>query len=58
MKKVLKILIIALLVIATTFVVACDDSKPWDPPKNQFGDGYDGGIGDLSPGMPDGDDFS
>ena len=58
MKKVLKILIIAVLIMATSLIVACENSKPWNPPTNNFGDGYNGGIGDVSPGMPDGDNFS
>ncbi len=58
MKKFLRIILIGLLIVATSFAVACKNSKPWNPPTNDFGDGYNGGIGNVSPGVPDGDDIS
>ncbi len=55
MKKVLKILLISILVIATACIVACKTNDPYKPPKNEFGDGNNGGFGGGVGESPDSD---
>ncbi|MBQ9782604.1 MAG: hypothetical protein IJW26_05455 [Clostridia bacterium] len=54
MKKILKIVLICLLIITSAFFVACDNSNPWNPPTNDFGDGGGSGFGSGSGEKPEG----
>ena len=59
MKKFLRVLLICILVLATTCVIACKKSckgsNPWNPPTNEFGDDKDGGFGSGVGEKPDKD---
>ena len=49
MKRILRIIFICVLMVVTSFAVACQKScnttNPWNPPTNDFGDDKDGNIG-------------
>ena len=45
MKKMLKIALICLLIITSAFFIACNNSNPWNPNKNEFGDNNGGSFG-------------
>ena len=55
MKKILKIVLICLLLITSAYFVACNNSNPWKPNKNEFGNSNGGSFGSGAGEKPEGD---